>query len=194
VLRSERTLAKAWLSPGDATTVEHALAMLEKFAGDGRILPCTVTGDGARMATFTPLGSKYLQGGSSEAKRSRREKGVILWHPRRGVYAPNPLLHEAVHAVLDAKYPRQSRAYQTAVDTGALQSREEAIALHRWGAFTEYEAYRIAITYEAGAGRYSLEGKTPEQKALESEAVKQHLEHLRRLGVKDPKPTRPRRY
>ena len=61
---------------------------------------------------------------------------------------PGTLMHEAVHAVHAAEYPRLSRIYGEVLAAGGTRDTDLGVLLLKWKAWTEYWAYRRAVEYD----------------------------------------------
>jgi hypothetical protein len=99
----------------------------------------------------------------------RREGRVSCWRISGGLYyasydnatdnlrlhvnvgnaagSPTTLVHEAIHAVHGARYPRLRRLYGQVLAAGGTENRGLGILLLKWKAWTEYWAYRRQVEF-----------------------------------------------
>jgi hypothetical protein len=154
----------------EAGDLREALARLRGLRRDGRITCWRVSG-GLSYASFDNASSQ------------------IRLHVNLGRSAESPtdLIHEAIHALHAARYPRLSRLYGEVLAAGGTENRQIGLLLLRWKAWTEYWAYRRMVELNNPQQRPEFR-RDAHRTALEQRDVRASIARVREESGDDFRP------
>jgi len=93
--------------------------------------------------------------------------------------SPTTLVHEAIHAVHGARYPRLRRLYGEVQAAGGTENRGLGILLLKWKAWTEYWAYRRQVDFN-NLTRDPQDRMDPHRSAVGRRDVRRSIAWVRR--------------
>ncbi|MFH0344338.1 MAG: DUF4157 domain-containing protein [Chromatiales bacterium] len=125
--------------------------------------------------------------------------GEIRLHIFFGEQATNPdnLMHEAIHAVHGARFPKLSKSYGKALEKGKVTDEKLGPLLLKWKAWTEYWAYRRTAEFDNARQTEPRFRQDPHKVAIETKDVVKSIESIRQHTREDFEPwtwTPPEKY
>lgn len=179
--RSLATMETEALHPNTpiSSDITDALILLRAMRGSGRVT-CWETSGSFSYASYDPA------------------SGEIRLHVRFGLSTnPSTLLHEAIHALHAARFPRLAQQYGRVLAAGGTTDVNQAILLARYKAWTEYWAYRGAVEFDNARQTNPSFRRNAHQEAMQERDVRASIAIVRQLTGQDFDPehwTPPARY
>jgi len=174
--KAEESEAEKYLAKFDKSLEEIDKQLKDEKSPEGDALR-EVTADLRILRQKGKVACWYTSGGLYYASYDNKT-GELRLHVYFGAATvPDVLIHEGIHALHAAQYPKLSKMYAEALEAGGEKNEKVGILLLKWKAWTEYWAYRRQREY------LNL-GMPPElqldahKSALEKEGVKESVKRV----------------